>query len=68
MHDDLVPCRLEDRAVWPKEQVAEVALLLPQPQAAELERLAHSRGLTMGELLRLLIREYLTQPGWTGPG
>jgi len=27
---------------------------------AELEKLAHTRGLKMGQLLRLLIRDYLT--------
>jgi hypothetical protein len=41
-------------------EVVEVALLLPGRQAAALERLACSRGLTLGQLIRRLIQEYLT--------
>jgi hypothetical protein len=50
---------------WPDEQVAEVWLLLPGWQVAELERRASCCGLTTGQLLRLLVRDYLTggQPG-----
>jgi hypothetical protein len=51
---------MEDPVVGPDEQVAELLLLLPGRQAAELERRAHSRGLTLGQLIRLLIRDYLT--------
>ena len=48
---------------WLDEQMAELSLLLPAWQAAEMERLAHSRGLTVGQLIRLLIREYLADRG-----
>jgi len=59
MHLDRVPCPTEDRVAWPDEQMAELFVLLPGRQAAELDRLACSRGLTLGQLIRLLIRDYL---------
>jgi hypothetical protein len=37
----------------------EVELLLPREEAAALERAAHRRGLTVGQLLRGLIRDCL---------
>ena len=63
MNHGPVPGPLEDRLVWQDEQVAELFMLLPGRQAAELERLAHFRGMTMGQLVRLLIRDYLTLVG-----
>jgi hypothetical protein len=42
------------------EEMAEFSLLLSGGEAARLECLAHSHGLTLGRLIRLLIREYLT--------
>ncbi len=41
------------------ERLAEVSLLLPVPQTEKLEKLAYTMRLTLGQLLRLLIREYL---------
>jgi hypothetical protein len=50
-------------------EVTEVSLLLPAGQVAALERSASSRGLTLGQLLRLLIRDHLTcQPDPGAPG
>jgi hypothetical protein len=46
-------------------EVAELSLLLPGWQAAQMEKLANSRGLTVGQLIRLLIRDYLAD--WTFP-
>ena len=51
---------MKSRICWLDEQMAEVSLLLPGWQAVEMERLAHSRGLTLGQLIRLLIRDCLT--------
>jgi hypothetical protein len=49
--------------------VTEVSLLLPAWQMAALERCASSRGLTLGQLLRLLIRDHLAcQPNPGAPG
>jgi hypothetical protein len=50
---------------WPDEQMVEVGLLVPGWQVAELERRASCLGLTTGQLLRLLVRDYLTggRPG-----
>jgi hypothetical protein len=45
-------CRLD-------EEMAELSFLLPAGQAAEMERLARSRGLTLGQLIRVLIRDHL---------
>jgi hypothetical protein len=52
-------CSREDRLGWPNERIAELLLFLPGPQAAKLERLAFSRDLSVGQLIRLLIRDYL---------
>jgi hypothetical protein len=60
MNSDHVLCCLGNQVVGPDEQVVELPLLLSGEQAAELERLAHSRGLTTGQLIRLLIRDVLT--------
>jgi hypothetical protein len=51
---------MKSRTCWLDEQRAEVSFLLPGWQAAEMERLAHSRDLTLGQPIRLLIRDYLT--------
>ena len=56
---------MNSRICWLDEQMAELSLLLPGWQPAEMERLAHSRGLTVGQLIRLLIRDYLAD--WTFP-
>lgn len=46
---------------WVDEELAELSLLLPAWQAAELERLASTRHLTSGQLLRLLITDFLSR-------
>jgi hypothetical protein len=58
---------IASRTCWLGEEIAELSLLLPGWQAAEMERLAHSQGLTLGQLLRLLIRNYLQDRGSPGP-
>lgn len=50
---------IESRACWRDEELTELSLLLPSWQIVEMERLAHSRGLTLGQLIRLFIRDYL---------
>ena len=55
----------ESRTCWVDGEVAELSLLLPGWQAAQMEKLANSRGLTVGQLIRLLIRDYLAD--WTFP-
>jgi hypothetical protein len=49
----------EARGEGPEGDVIEFTLLLPVRQAAELERLAHSRSLTLGQLLRQLVQDSL---------
>jgi hypothetical protein len=46
-------------AFLPDVEVAEVALFLHSGQVAALEWSAHRRGLTVGQLIRSLIRDYL---------
>jgi len=50
---------------WSGEQadssVAEVPLLLPVQEAAALEELANRHGLTTGQILRRLVRDFLLQ-------
>jgi hypothetical protein len=62
---DGVASSIKDRVVSLDEDMAELSLLIPGWQAAQVERLAHSRGLTLGQLIRLLIRDYLAD--WTFP-
>jgi hypothetical protein len=47
--------------------VTELPLLLPGWQVTEMERLAHSRGLTLGQQIRLLIRYYGTDQARSSP-
>jgi hypothetical protein len=67
MSRDEAGCRIERRACWQDTEIAELSLLLPAGQAAQMERLAHSRNLTLGQLIRRLIRDYLTDRVATGP-
>lgn len=51
------------------EPVAELLVLLPEGQAAILEESAHAQGLSLGELIRLILRGYLKgliRPGSVG--
>jgi hypothetical protein len=50
-------CRETDDAV------VEVSLLLPGWQASALESAAHDRGLTAAEMVRSLLRDFLTEEG-----
>jgi hypothetical protein len=49
----------EGQVGWLEERVAELSVLLPGSQAVKLERLAYFQGLTVGQLIRLLIGDYL---------
>jgi hypothetical protein len=42
--------------------MTELALLVPNWQLAELEKLAKDRGLTLGQVLRRLINAFLHEP------
>jgi hypothetical protein len=59
-------CAAENRAGWSERQIAELSLLLPAWQVAELERLARARGLSIGQLIRRLIGDHLASQN--GPG
>ena len=50
---------------WLDKEIAELSLLLPGWQAAELESLARSRRLTMGQLIRVIVRDFLACPAGT---
>jgi hypothetical protein len=43
-------------------EVLELPLLLPAGDASALERAAHRRGLTVGQMLRALVRDFLREP------
>jgi hypothetical protein len=43
------------------QEVVELPLLLPKWQAVELEAAARQRGMTMGQLLRRVIRQALDE-------
>lgn len=58
---------IESERFWKHDDVAELALLLPGWQVAELESLAQARRKTLGQLLRAVIDDYLanpTSPAW----
>jgi hypothetical protein len=69
MNRDPSEAPMEDQVLWVDEAMAELSLLLPGWQAAALEQLAISWGLTLGELIRQLIRNCLATQGvfevWT---
>jgi hypothetical protein len=50
---------IESRTCWRDEEMMELSMLLPSWQVVEMEGVAHSRGLTVGQLIRQLIRDYL---------
>jgi hypothetical protein len=47
--------------------VEEIALLMSTQQLASLERAAHLLGLTPGQLMRRLLRDFLAEPAGHGP-
>jgi len=51
----------------PGGEAEEVAFLLPGGEMAALERAAHRLGLTVGQLLRRLIRDHLAREGHSEP-
>ncbi len=51
----------------PPGEVVELSLLLPRWQAAELESAAQDRGLTTGQMVRQLIREFFDHLHSFGP-
>lgn len=67
MSQDHASCLIETRTCWLDEEMAELSLLLSAGQAAKMEKLAHSQGLTLGRLIRLLICDYLTDRVQYGP-
>jgi hypothetical protein len=64
---DQAGCPIESRTCSLDAEIAELSLLLPAGQAAQMERLALSRDLTLGQLIRVVIRDYLADRDVTGP-
>ena len=52
----------------PDGEVIELALLLPPGQVTALERAARREGLTLGQMVRRLIHDFLARPTATLPG
>jgi len=46
-----------------EDEVVEVSLLLPGWQVTALESAAHERGLTAGEMVRSLVRDFIADQG-----
>jgi hypothetical protein len=60
----------KDECAFPAGDVVELGLLFPAETVAALESAARRRGLTLGEMLRQLVRDFLTrgeQPVISGP-
>jgi hypothetical protein len=53
--------RVEVVLVPPSGEVSELLLLMPAGDATALERAAGRRGLTVGQMLRLLVRDFLRE-------
>jgi hypothetical protein len=51
---------LEQQSSEMGEEVVEVPLLLPGWQISALEKEAHDRGLTAGEMVRVVLRDFIT--------
>jgi hypothetical protein len=58
-------CRRADLA-RPDDEPVELLLLLPQEQARALEAAARQQGLTVGQMVRRLVREFTS--GWQRTG
>jgi hypothetical protein len=67
MSRDHAECPIESQICGLEEEIAEVSFLLSAVQVVQMERLAHSRNLTLGQLIRLLIRDYLADRAASGP-
>jgi len=57
-----------DRIVGLDTEVVELAVLLHQEQVSRLEHVACSRGVSLGQLIRHLIDDFLTWHGRGDPG
>jgi hypothetical protein len=51
--------KIESSNSWPDEEMIELSFFLPGWQSAELERAARYQGLTLAQLIRRLISDYL---------
>lgn len=55
------PCGVEESCLLSIEgDVVEMPLLLPRWQVTKLETVAHQRGMTAAEMVRYLLRDFLT--------
>jgi hypothetical protein len=59
MRGDQSEALAKDRFVELDGEFVELAVLLPRGPAARLEKLASARALTLGQLVRLVLRDYL---------
>jgi hypothetical protein len=57
-----------DRLCWLDAGMVELSLLLPVKQLLALEQAAYVEGLTLGQFLRLLIRDALNAEAGSRPG
>lgn len=49
--------------IWDLSDVAEFSVLLPGSQASAIEEIARMHGVTVGQMIRLLVRSYLNLSG-----
>jgi hypothetical protein len=66
-HPSNSTCPLDYDGGLPAGEVVEIPLLLPDWQVCALETAASRRGLTTGEMVRSLVREFLTRLPAPGP-
>jgi hypothetical protein len=60
-HPSNFACSLDYNGDLPAGEVVEIPLLLPDWQVCALETAASRRGLTTGEMVRSLVREFLSR-------
>jgi hypothetical protein len=66
--DKAADVMLENPVDATDEQIAELSLLLLAQQVAELEEVAYSLELSLGQLIRLILRQGILTMGHSGPG
>jgi hypothetical protein len=53
---------------WLDDQVVEMTVFLPQEEARYLEKAARASGLTVGQMVRLIIRDFNKKQEGIDPG
>lgn len=53
----------DGRPIWESSDIAEFSVLLPGSQASAIEEIARIHGVTVGQMIRFLVRSHLNSSG-----